>query len=54
MYNDKKRLKIGFYTDNGIFPPVYSCQRAVLVAKAILTNAGHEVKEKTQKSNAAP
>ena len=43
MYSDKRRLRIGFYTDNGIFPPVHSCQRAVLVAKAILAKAGHEV-----------
>ena len=39
----KKRLKIGYYTDDGYFPLTPACKRAVEVAIEALDGAGCEV-----------
>ena len=39
----KKRLKIGYYTDDGYFPLTPACKRAVEVAIEALDNIGCEV-----------
>ena len=39
----KKRLKIGYYTDDGYFPLTPACKRAVEVAIEALDAAGCEV-----------
>lgn len=38
VYTDSRPLRIGYYLDNGLFEPVPSCKRAVLLAKDILAN----------------
>lgn len=40
-YSSDKKLKIGYYIDDGWFTPTPVCQRAVLEAKQILEDAGH-------------
>ena len=39
----KKRLKIGYYTDDGYFPLTPACKRAVEVAIEALDNVGCEI-----------
>ena len=39
----KKRLKIGYYTDDGYFPVTPACKRAVEVAIEALSDAGCEI-----------
>uniref|UniRef100_A0A8R1E4D8 fatty acid amide hydrolase n=1 Tax=Caenorhabditis japonica TaxID=281687 RepID=A0A8R1E4D8_CAEJA len=41
VYSSTKKLKIGYYIDDGWFTPTPVCQRAVMEAKQILEDAGH-------------
>ena len=43
IYEDKKRLRIGFFLNNGVFRAVPCMERAVLEARDALESAGHEV-----------
>ncbi|XP_013379905.1 fatty-acid amide hydrolase 1 isoform X2 [Lingula anatina] len=44
IYESTKPLKIGFYTEfEDFITPVPACQRAVLVAKAVLEQKGHKL-----------
>ncbi|CCD61385.1 fatty acid amide hydrolase [Caenorhabditis elegans] len=40
-YKSDKKLKIGYYVDDGWFTPTPVCQRAVMEAKQILEDSGH-------------
>ncbi len=41
IFSNEKKLKIGFYDDDGWFEPVPACKRAVHMAKEGLEAAGH-------------
>jgi len=43
IYESKRPLTIGYYTDDGNVMPSPSCQRAVLEVKAMLEAQGHTV-----------
>jgi fatty acid amide hydrolase len=43
LFKDKKRLTIGFYTNDNWFPPAPACIRAVNEAAEILRKLGHTV-----------
>ncbi|KAI0239958.1 Fatty-acid amide hydrolase 1 [Lamellibrachia satsuma] len=45
IYEDKKRLKIGFFLNNGVFRAVPCMERAVLKARVALEAAGHQLVE---------
>ena len=41
--NRKKKIRFGYYVDDGYFEPFSGCQRAVVEAKEALEGAGFEV-----------
>ncbi|KAF1758286.1 hypothetical protein GCK72_014744 [Caenorhabditis remanei] len=43
LYSSEKKLRIGYYIDDGWFTPTPALQRAVLESKKHLENAGHTV-----------
>jgi len=43
IFEDKRRLTIGFYVDDGNIISAPACQRAVSEVKAILEAQGHTV-----------
>nr|XP_026691817.1 fatty-acid amide hydrolase 1-like [Ciona intestinalis] len=43
VYSSKKRLRIGYYLDDGYMEPVPAVKRAVVEAKEALEKAGHEL-----------
>ena len=46
-----RKLQIGFYTEDGIFPPTPGMSRAVRETVDLLQKAGHEVSENTSASH---
>ena len=43
MYSSKRKLRIGYYTEDGELPLFPGCERAVMEAKSLLEQIGHEV-----------
>ncbi|UMM29832.1 hypothetical protein L5515_011995 [Caenorhabditis briggsae] len=43
LYSSEKKLRVGYYIDDGWFTPTPALQRAVLESKKHLENAGHTV-----------
>nr|CAH0098966.1 unnamed protein product [Daphnia galeata] len=43
MFSEKKKLKIGYYEDDGFFPTTPGIRRAIQIAKSKLEASGHEL-----------
>ena len=42
-FSSGRKLRIGYYVDNGLFPTFSACVRAVHMAKDVFEIQGHEV-----------
>ena len=43
MFSEKRKLRIGYYEDDGFFPTTPGIRRAIQTAKSSLEASGHEL-----------